>query len=198
MTQGRRIAMVLVAALTASASAAEASVVCDRLYQRLDASSAAGDQTDLLRYGNALTRQNIEIRKARQDMNRLGCGAGSIVHMGMQDDCTTLSEALQRMDENRRILADKIAMLRADGQSASRSRIEAALQAYDCAPPAPRPGAQETRSQSASLDPALGAQGLVPDAGATHEAMDASRATFGPMMPRALQQAPLLNDLARE
>ncbi|MGV8936747.1 MAG: DUF2865 domain-containing protein [Allorhizobium sp.] len=91
---------------------------------------------DVRRYSSALTQQNFEIRKARRDLQALNCGTGSIIVFDAsgKSACLELSNALERMEDNKRLLEEKRDMLRndfaADGDE--RQRLMAAIEDNDC------------------------------------------------------------------
>lgn len=117
--------------------ASEASEICDELRVRLaSAPQVVGNTAEIRRYSSAITRQNFEIRKTRQDLQRLGCGSPSVIEYGSSSrkDCTELSAALSRMEENKRDLVDMRDALRYGGteQNAVRGQILAAIDANGC------------------------------------------------------------------
>lgn len=135
MIYGRSIALFLLVASTVSAGSAGASAVCDNLRERLNADPVVvGNGNELMRYSSALTRQNFEIRKARQNLQRMNCGAGSVIFLSQQggNGCNEMVGALKRMEDNRQILTAKIENLRSGGTSATRNSIRAALEANGC------------------------------------------------------------------
>lgn len=94
------------------------------------------DAADVRRYSSALTQQNFEIRKARRDLQSLGCGTGSIVIFDAsgKSACQELSNALERMEDNKRLLEEKRDLLR-NGHgpdNAERQRLLAALNESGC------------------------------------------------------------------
>lgn len=117
--------------------ASEASEVCDDLRERLaGAPQVVSNTAEIRRYSSAIARQNFEIRKTRQDLQRLGCGSPSVIEYGSESrkDCTELSAALSSMEENKRDLAEKRDALRYGGieQNAVRGQILAAIEANGC------------------------------------------------------------------
>ncbi|SMC80843.1 DUF2865 domain-containing protein [Rhizobium sp. RU36D] len=163
MTQGRRIALFLVAALGCQTIEAQASVICDKLRASLaSAPVVTSNSREARRYSSAVTKQNFEIRKARQDMQRLNCG-GSIITYGSdgKNACNELSTALQRMEDNKRILTQKRdALLGTISGGPARSRLLAALDTNGC------------------------------NAEPTSEVTLAPRQMQGPQLPRALTSVP--------
>lgn len=136
MTQGRRIALVLLSLWGGHPAVAEASAICETLRARLASTpEIISNNREVRRYSSAITKQNFEIRKARQDMYSLGCGSGSIVRYGSngQDACGELSSALRRMEDNKQILTAKRDSLQGGrGEGANRSRLLAALETNGC------------------------------------------------------------------
>ncbi|MCL6708105.1 DUF2865 domain-containing protein [Pseudomonas sp. R2.Fl] len=127
--------MLLVALFAVTpAAAAQGSLVCDKLRQRLaSAPETIGTTAEIRSYSSAIARQNFEIRKARQDMKRLGCSNGSVVVAPETEECRVLSDALDRMETNKRVLSSKREGLeRGVGQQAARNRVLAALRSNGC------------------------------------------------------------------
>lgn len=156
--------MVLLALWASQPAAAQASAICETLRARLASQPVViGNSREVQRYSSAITRQNFEIRKARQDLQRMGCGGGSIVIYGSngRDACGELSSALRRMEDNKQILTSKRDSLqagRADG--GMRSRLLADLQTYGCSTEATRdtvstPRPLEGPRQPRSLTPEI-------------------------------------------
>lgn len=116
------------------AAAAQGSLVCDKLRQRLDAvPETVGTTAEIRSYSSAIARQNFEIRKTRQDMKRLGCSGGSVVVLPEKQECRVLSDALERMEMNKRALSSKrVGLERSVGQQAARNRVLAALRSNRC------------------------------------------------------------------
>lgn len=117
--------------------ASEASEVCDELRERLaSAPEVIGNTAEIRRYSSAIARQNFEIRKTRQDLQRLRCGSPSVIEYGAESrkDCTELSAALSGMEENKSDLAEKRDALRHGGteENAVRGQILAAIDANGC------------------------------------------------------------------
>jgi Protein of unknown function (DUF2865). len=116
------------------AAAAQGSLVCEKLRQRLASTpETIATTTEIRSYSSAIARQNFEIRKTRQDMKRLGCSSGSVVVAPETEECRVLSEALDRMETNKRVLSSKRESLeRGVGQQAARNRMLAALKSNGC------------------------------------------------------------------
>jgi len=149
VTNGRTLFLTGVAALLVlRAAGAQAADVCEQLRADLaDAPRVISNSSDIRKYASAITRQNFEIRKVRHDLQVLGCDTGSIVIFdgGGKSACLELADALDRMEDNRRILEDKRDSLRggdpADtGAPTSREALIAALDVNGCnAPPVTEP-----------------------------------------------------------
>lgn len=118
----------------APAAAAQGTLVCDKLRQRLDAvPETIGTTAEIRSYSSAIARQNFEIRKTRQDMKRLGCSSGSVIVAPETGECRVLSDALDRMELNKRALSSKRdGLQRSVGQQAARNRVLAALRSNGC------------------------------------------------------------------
>ncbi|WP_447340957.1 hypothetical protein, partial [Mycobacterium tuberculosis] len=64
-------------------AAAFADQVCDTLYAQLrEPPRVIGNTAEVRRYANALARQNIVIRKIRNDLRGYGCSSGSVIVYG--------------------------------------------------------------------------------------------------------------------
>jgi hypothetical protein len=65
-----------------------------------------GNTQEARSYAGALTQQNIEIRKLRIEMHRMGCGRGSIVTLREDpyDPCREFSQVLADMEANRQAI----------------------------------------------------------------------------------------------
>lgn len=156
MTHRRRILQILIIPLfLAQPFGAQAAAVCEKLRERLASTTEViGTTAAVRKYANAIAQQNLEIRKTRSDLRRMGCGGGgSIVAIGEDSDreCDAIEETLQRMEENKRILMGKRTELQRGGGlgSDARHRLLAALDANGCddAPPA-----ADTAIQSTSIE----------------------------------------------
>ncbi len=132
----KRFLLAFAAFLACQPLAVQASDVCERLREGLASGSRIiANSSEFRRYSSAIARQNIEIRKTRQDMRRLRCDTSAIVVIRSDggNDCSDLSTALARMEENKRDLAGKLEALRNSGpDEATRARILAALDANGC------------------------------------------------------------------
>lgn len=87
------------------AMAQENAALCEELFRRLaNAPHIIGDTSNVRAHAQALTQQNIEIRKLRLDMRRHQCGSVSITPLGGANDeaCRALRQMLDGMEENRK------------------------------------------------------------------------------------------------
>lgn len=151
-------------------AAAEASVVCERLRDRLAATpQVIGNTAEIRSYSSAIARQNLEIRKTRQDMVRMRC-SGSIITFDANgvNACGRLEEALNRMERNKQVLTDKRDSLRGEGAGGSslRRRLQQALETNGCneaidaaMPPAPADGMSPDR-EALRVPPGTDTDGL--------------------------------------
>lgn len=132
----KRFPLAFAAVLACQPIAAHASALCAQLREGLTSNSRIiGNSSEFRRYSSAIARQNIEIRKTRQDMRRLRCDTSAVVVIRADggNDCSDLSSALTRMEENRRDLTATLEALRNSGpDEATKARILAALDANGC------------------------------------------------------------------
>lgn len=132
----KRFLLAFAAVLACQPIAAHASALCEQLRDGLtNSSQIIGNSSEFRRYSSAIARQNIEIRKTRQDIRRLRCDTSAIVVIRADggNDCSDLSAALTRMEENRRDLTARLETLRNSGpDEATKTRILAALDANGC------------------------------------------------------------------
>jgi len=93
------------------------------------------DTASARKYAGAMSRQNIQLRKAKSDQRRLGCSSGSIIVVGgaNADACATLSSVIDKMERNLQIL-DKKRRDFSSGVSSSgqRNRLLASLESNGC------------------------------------------------------------------
>jgi len=139
VTNGRTILLLIFSALLSGQSAAAGDrALCEQFRQQLRETSQTigNDAANVRRYSNAVTQQNFEIRRARRDLQSLGCGTGSVIIFDAsgKSACQELSNALERMEENKRILEEKRDLLR-NGHgvdSPERQHLLAALNESGC------------------------------------------------------------------
>lgn len=87
------------------AMAQDNAALCEDLYRRLaNAPHIIGNTSNVREHAQALTKQNIEIRKLRLDMRRHECGSISITPLGGPNDaaCRALRQMLEGMEQNRK------------------------------------------------------------------------------------------------
>ncbi len=131
----RRIAAVLVPLALATAGPAAASGVCERLNARL-AGLPTGFTTNasLRDFTGAVSRQNIELRRAKNDRRRMECSSDSVIVIGGDDDaaCAELHDTIARMEENLRQLKAQRRHLIGGGDDDVLRRILAAMELNGC------------------------------------------------------------------
>ncbi|MDH7800950.1 MULTISPECIES: DUF2865 domain-containing protein [unclassified Rhizobium] len=141
MTRRRsRIIGFLLPLVFVAPAAAFADEVCDTLYAQLrEPPRVIGNTAEVRRYANALTRQNIEIRKIRNDLRRYGCSSASVTVYGNPnaDLCAQISDAMADAQSERDAIIrdrdDAMAAQSSDDGDIRRQRILAALDANGCA-----------------------------------------------------------------
>lgn len=117
------------------ADQALASSACDRLNTRLaqlpEAITTTADTRD---YASAISRQNIELRRARNDRRRAGCGTGGVVvfNGGDPDICADINSLIAEMEDNLAILKSERQQLISGDGGETRRRILAALEINGC------------------------------------------------------------------
>jgi hypothetical protein len=116
---------------------AQASAVCDRLNARLSnlprivASNASARD-----YTTAISRHNLDLRKARNERRRLGCSSGSIIVVGgpNAEACESMETTIGQMENALDTLKARRQHLVSGGDNdANRRRILAALEVNRCA-----------------------------------------------------------------
>jgi len=135
-----RARLFVIAALAAlsflPAGETAASGTCERLRAELaNLPRVVADTASARKYASAIASQNIQLRKAKGDMNRFGCGSRSVTIIGNRnaEACSTLAAVIGRMERNLKILDDKRRQ-HAGGVSNrnARGRLLAALDAKGC------------------------------------------------------------------
>lgn len=141
MTRRSRIIGLLLPLVFLAPAAAFADQVCDTLYAQLrEPPRVIGNTAEVRRYANALARQNIVIRKIRNDLRSYGCSSGSVVVYGNPNAglCTEIGDALTDAEAERDAIIrdrdDAMAAARSDDGDIRRQRILAALDANGCSP----------------------------------------------------------------
>nr|WP_255647862.1 DUF2865 domain-containing protein [Ensifer sp. IC4062] len=144
--------------LLAIADAASASTVCERLNERLtDLSTDVTPTANLRDFTGALSRQNIELRRAKNERRRMECSTGSVVVIGGDKDeaCAMLDETIARMEDNlQRLKAHRRSLISGDTGD-TRRRILAALELNGChdeANEAPDPVAEQDEFASVAVE----------------------------------------------
>lgn len=121
------------------AMAQENAALCEDLYRRLaNAPHIIGNTSNVREHAQALTKQNIEIRKLRLDMRRHECGSISITPLGGPNDhaCRALRQMLSDMEQNRKdILAARNQARSLVITNHETKLIRADIQANNCTPP---------------------------------------------------------------
>ncbi|WP_034857530.1 DUF2865 domain-containing protein [Sinorhizobium sojae] len=130
------LASALLPLALAMADEASASSVCERLQARLAGMPTTFNSNANLRdFTGAISRQNIELRRARNDRRRLGCSRGSIIVI---DDntpfCAELDDTIARMEANLQELKMHRQQLVSNGSEDARRRIVAAMEINGCIP----------------------------------------------------------------
>ncbi|PST21823.1 DUF2865 domain-containing protein [Mesorhizobium plurifarium] len=136
----RRIAAVCIPLALATAGPVSASGVCERLGARLaDLPTGFTTNASLRDFTGAVARQNIELRRARNDRRRMNCSSGSVIIIGGDDEaaCAEIDDTIARMEQNLRTLKAQRRHLIGDGGEDIRRRILAAMELNGCsgAPP---------------------------------------------------------------
>lgn len=130
----RSIAGVLVPLMLATGSPASASNVCERLSARLaNLPTAFTTNASLRDFTGAVSRQNIELRRAKNDRRRMDCSNGSVIIVGGDDAaCAELDDTIARMEENLQRLKAQRRQLIGGGDEDMRRRIFAAMELNGC------------------------------------------------------------------
>ena len=130
-------AALLAPLLLAMTTTADASTVCERLNARLsNLPRIVTSNVNLREYTGAISRQNLDLRRARSDRRRMGCSSGSVLVVGgpNQDACDGLNAVIARMEIDLETLKARrqSVVLGGDGEIIRR-RIVAALEINRCA-----------------------------------------------------------------
>ncbi|TCL73495.1 DUF2865 domain-containing protein [Rhizobium sp. BK251] len=99
--------LVCLATLAATSATAQPLSICEDLRLRLaDMPRMVGGSPEVRKYSSAITQQNLEIRKAQNDLRRYRCADNSIVVVDGDTAgfCQELATSLDRMRENIRNL----------------------------------------------------------------------------------------------
>lgn len=121
------------------AMAQDNSALCEDLFRRLaNAPHIIGDTSNVRAHAQALTKQNIEIRKLRLDMRRHECGSISITPLGGPNDaaCRVLRQMMSGMEQNRQDILSARNQARSLVITNHETKlIRADIQANNCTPP---------------------------------------------------------------
>lgn len=130
---GTIIALTLAAPLSAQANA-----VCESLRAQLNQPTRIGNTAEVRQYANALTQQNIVIRRIKNEMRSYGCSSGSVIRYGNPNAglCAEIGDALMQAEAERDMIAEDrdrmLSMQREERSGGERQRIMAALDAEGC------------------------------------------------------------------
>lgn len=131
----KRMAFVL-SLCAASAGAAEASAVCERLTARLAGlSQTVVSTTGSREHAGAISRQNLELRRARNERRRMGCSGGSIIVIGGSNEaaCESMAREIAGMEMNlEQLKARRRGALEGNAGDDSRRRLLASLAVNNC------------------------------------------------------------------
>ncbi|WP_041415462.1 MULTISPECIES: DUF2865 domain-containing protein [Sinorhizobium] len=130
-----RLAAALLPLALCMAGQASAASVCERLSARLAELPAAFTTTaDLRDFTGAVSRQNIEIRRAKNERRRMACSNDSVVYIDSENEaaCAELDDAIGRMEDNLRTLKAQRRHLISKGNDDMRRRIVAAMELNGC------------------------------------------------------------------
>ncbi len=131
------IATLVLSLFVAMGASAQASTVCDRLTARLsNLPKIVASNANARDYTTAISRQNLDLRKARNDRRRLGCSSGSIIIVGgpNAEACDSIDTTIGQMENNLDTLKARRQHLVSGGDNdVNRRRILAALDVNRCA-----------------------------------------------------------------
>ena len=131
-----RFAALVAPLLLAMTATADASAVCERLNAELaNLPKAIGSSVNVRDFTSAISRQNLELRKARSDRRRLGCNTGSVIIVGdpNEESCARLDDAISRMQADLQTLKERRQYLVSGGEAeAGRRRLMTALYVNGC------------------------------------------------------------------
>jgi hypothetical protein len=131
-----RSAALIAPLLLVMASTADASAVCERLNARLTSlPKIIASNANLRDYTGAISRQNLDLRRARSDLRRFGCSTGSMIVVGGPNDeaCESLIAEISQMEMTLETLKARREYLVSGGDmDINRRRILAALDVNGC------------------------------------------------------------------
>jgi hypothetical protein len=131
-----RFAVIIAPLVMVMTAAADASAVCDRLNARLsNLPRIVASNANVRDYIGAISRQNLDLRKARSDKRRLGCSSGSVVIVGNPNAgvCGSLDKMIARLESDLETLKARRHLAAGGDIDISRRRIMAALDVNRCA-----------------------------------------------------------------
>ncbi|MDQ1198698.1 DUF2865 domain-containing protein [Agrobacterium sp. SORGH_AS 787] len=149
----------VIAAFLIAPLAAEAQDICETLEAQLrqpaESTQVIGTTAQVRQFANALTQQNLVIRRIKNDLRSYGCSSGSVIVYGNPNAqiCGDIADALAQAEAERDMIAqDRNRMLASRRTEAADrwDRIMAALDAEGCLDRRP--------PDYASTDPGLDAQ----------------------------------------
>ncbi|WEZ85173.1 DUF2865 domain-containing protein [Rhizobium sp. 32-5/1] len=130
------IAALVLPLFVAMSVSAQASAVCDRLNTRLsNLPKIVTSNANARDYTAAISRQNLDLRKARNERRRLGCSSGSIIIVGgpNADACDSMEATIGQMENDLDTLKARRQHLVSGGDNdINRRRILAALDVNRC------------------------------------------------------------------
>jgi Protein of unknown function (DUF2865) len=120
----------------AQVSVAAASSVCESLVARLASTTEViGSNSQSRKFAQAISEQNMQIRKVRGDLRRMGCSSGSVIAVGGASvpQCDELTALMGKMQHNLDMLAARHdALLTTNTAGNTRRRILAAIEVNGC------------------------------------------------------------------
>jgi len=135
-TRSAAIAALVAPLFLAMSVSAQASAVCDRLNARLsNLPKIVASNANARDYTTAISRQNLDLRKARNDRRRLGCSSGSIIVVGgpNAEACDSIEATIEQMESGLDTLKARRQHLVSGGDNdVNRRRILAALDVNRC------------------------------------------------------------------
>lgn len=155
----RNFTMLFLPVLIGSFPAASfAASVCDDLRQELRApAQIIGNTAEVRHFASALTRQNIIIRKIRNDLRAYGCSSGSIVVYGGENAqlCDQIEDALYDAEAERDdlLVSRDQMMAQQRNRGIDRDRVMAALDANGCFDERPQSAAASPNDQTQEFAP---------------------------------------------
>lgn len=140
LRSGRLTGSVL-AAFLAAPLPTQAQDICETLEAQLrqpsNSTQVIGNTSEVRQFANALTQQNLVIRRIKNDLRRYGCSSGSVIVYGNPntDLCLQITDALTQAEAERDMIEQdrNHALSQRRNSAADRhDRIMAALEAEGC------------------------------------------------------------------